>query len=300
MHGISVIIPNFNRGHLLDIILPSIYNQNFDDYEILVIDDRSVDKTKKIVEGHQEICDKIEYIKIEKSKIKIDERYRPLLKGDISSGFINANYPLNIGIRRAKYDVVMLSNPEILFIQDILKKIYLFHRMREYPVWTSIHGYLRPKKDGAGFDTKMKYSLMALEEFKALKLYRDMFFVCEKLKNYAKIVEWAERWEYEKVYFPQPYCASITKEPLVTLRGFDESHYGWGAGDLELLSRCRDFGVKIENFTTDEPVWVHLGHELQPCQGSQYNEQIMSEKLKNPSSEPIERNIRNDENWGVI
>ena len=47
---VSIIIPIFNRAHLIGETLNSIIKQTYSNWEVLVIDDRSTDKTKKVVE----------------------------------------------------------------------------------------------------------------------------------------------------------------------------------------------------------------------------------------------------------
>jgi len=44
-HKVSVIIPNYNRKRYLERLLPSIANQTFVDYEVIIIDDFSPDKS---------------------------------------------------------------------------------------------------------------------------------------------------------------------------------------------------------------------------------------------------------------
>src|SRR4051812_34618619 len=46
---ISVIIPCFNYGHLIDETLISIFNQTYQNFEIIVVDDGSTDNTEEIV-----------------------------------------------------------------------------------------------------------------------------------------------------------------------------------------------------------------------------------------------------------
>ncbi len=46
---VSVIIPTFNRAHLLDKTLDSVLSQTFKDFEIIVIDDASVDGTQDLL-----------------------------------------------------------------------------------------------------------------------------------------------------------------------------------------------------------------------------------------------------------
>lgn len=49
----SIIIPTFNRSHVLGDALESIINQTFQDFEVFVVDDHSVDseETRRLVEG---------------------------------------------------------------------------------------------------------------------------------------------------------------------------------------------------------------------------------------------------------
>lgn len=49
MHQVSVIIPTYNRAHLLSRALTSALNQTFQDFEIIIVDDASTDDTDKLV-----------------------------------------------------------------------------------------------------------------------------------------------------------------------------------------------------------------------------------------------------------
>ncbi len=53
MKRFSVIIPTYNRCHLLWKTLISLQRQSYSDFEILVIDDGSIDKTKALVKEFQ-------------------------------------------------------------------------------------------------------------------------------------------------------------------------------------------------------------------------------------------------------
>ena len=52
---ISVIIPTYNRAHLLPITLQSVLAQTYNDYEIIVIDDGSKDNTAQIMTKYPKV-----------------------------------------------------------------------------------------------------------------------------------------------------------------------------------------------------------------------------------------------------
>ena len=56
----SVIIPTYNRGHLIGRSIKSVLDQTFEEFEIIVIDDGSTDNTKEIVDSYRN--PKIKYI----------------------------------------------------------------------------------------------------------------------------------------------------------------------------------------------------------------------------------------------
>jgi len=61
MNKVSVVIPNYNRKRDLERLLPSIASQTFDDYEVIIIDDSSPDKSavqyiKDFITNHKNMC----------------------------------------------------------------------------------------------------------------------------------------------------------------------------------------------------------------------------------------------------
>ncbi len=50
----SIIIPTYNRSHLIGKTLESLVRQEFKDFEIIVVDDGGTDNTKEVVEGFKD------------------------------------------------------------------------------------------------------------------------------------------------------------------------------------------------------------------------------------------------------
>lgn len=65
---VSVIIPTYNRVHLLRRAIQSVLNQTYQDFEIIIIDDGSIDNTEEVVKKFQEQDKRVRYIKHEENK----------------------------------------------------------------------------------------------------------------------------------------------------------------------------------------------------------------------------------------
>ncbi len=59
---VSVIIPTYNRAHLLPRTIESVLSQTLKDFELIIIDDGSTDNTREVVENFQKKDKRIRYI----------------------------------------------------------------------------------------------------------------------------------------------------------------------------------------------------------------------------------------------
>jgi len=65
---VSVIIPTYNRAHLVGRAIQSVLNQTYQDFEIIVVDDGSADNTKEVIKKFQEQDKRVKYIRHEKNR----------------------------------------------------------------------------------------------------------------------------------------------------------------------------------------------------------------------------------------
>ena len=97
---ISVIIPSYNHEKYIDRCIESVLNQTFHDFELIIIDDASEDKSWEIIKSFT------------------DKRIRSL---KLSSNH-GADYVQNKGIELARYDYVGILNSDDCFSENRLAK----------------------------------------------------------------------------------------------------------------------------------------------------------------------------------
>lgn len=97
---VSIIIPTYNRAHLIERSIRSILNQTYEDFELLIVDDGSTDNTKEVVEGIGDV--RIRYISCA-----------------TNGGAAKAR---NVGIAEAKYDYIAFQDSDDEWHPDKLEK----------------------------------------------------------------------------------------------------------------------------------------------------------------------------------
>jgi len=65
---VSVIIPTYNRAHLVGRAIQSVLNQTYQDFELIVVDDGSKDSTEKVIKEFQQKDNRIIYLKHDQNK----------------------------------------------------------------------------------------------------------------------------------------------------------------------------------------------------------------------------------------
>ncbi len=72
----SVLMPTYNRAHLLPLAIKSVLRQSFEDFEIIVSNGGSTDDTKDVVAGFN--APRIRYVESE-TRLKIGDNYQNAL-----------------------------------------------------------------------------------------------------------------------------------------------------------------------------------------------------------------------------
>jgi len=111
---ISIISPVYNRGKYLFRFIKSLQNQNFNEIEIILIDDCSIDNTTTLIKNYKEFDKRIILIKNNKNKGTFASR--------------------NIGILKSKGEYLMFPDPDDILEQGCLKYFYNLAKKNDYEV----------------------------------------------------------------------------------------------------------------------------------------------------------------------
>lgn len=98
--GVSVVIPTYNRAHLLHRSIQSVLNQTYNRFELLIVDDCSTDNTEEVVKAFDD--SRIKYIRCE-----------------TNGGAAAAR---NRGILEAKYDWIAFLDSDDVWREEKLEK----------------------------------------------------------------------------------------------------------------------------------------------------------------------------------
>ena len=109
---VSIVSPIYNRGKYLHRFIASIQNQNFKEFEIIIIDDASTDNTNSLIKKYQEVDKRIILIHNKKNKGTFASR--------------------NIGSLKSKGQYIMLPDPDDILSQDCLFFFYNLAKKNDY------------------------------------------------------------------------------------------------------------------------------------------------------------------------
>ena len=97
---VSIIIPTYNRAHIIKNAIDSVLSQTYPWFEIIIVDDGSTDNTREVIESFK------------------DERIRYYYAG-LNQG---ASAARNYGLKKAQYDFIAFEDSDDIWYADKLEK----------------------------------------------------------------------------------------------------------------------------------------------------------------------------------
>jgi glycosyltransferase involved in cell wall biosynthesis len=159
---ISVIIPTYNREKVLPRAVKSVLNQTFKDFEILVVDDGSIDNTQEVVEDLQKKDRRIRYF-----------RYTPNQGGNVAR---------NLGIKKAYGRYITFLDSDDEYYKNNLERRYKVSQnlSSSYQVIfnqcvkkTSLGNKVLPKRGFVEGESAIRYLFLKRNEIQTNLLFID-------------------------------------------------------------------------------------------------------------------------------
>lgn len=137
---VSIIIPTFNRSHIIDETLDSVLAQTYKNWECIIIDDQSTDNTNDVI---------AKYI-LKDFRFQFYDRPLKVLKG--------ANACRNYGIDKSKGEyIIFLDSDDLLKTDCLEKRVNTFADNPDYDILVFSMGHFTNLNDCAIDNTRRIY-----------------------------------------------------------------------------------------------------------------------------------------------
>ena len=179
---VSVIIPTYNRANFLKEAIDSVLNQDYKNFELIVVDDGSTDETASVLKGYY---DKIKYIRIPHQGVS---RAR------------------NVGIEQAKGGLIAFLDSDDLWMPKKLSiQVEFFKKhldalvCQTEEIWIRNGRRVNPKKyhikpSGMIFEQCLKRCMVSTSSvmvrrslFESIGVFDESFYVCEDYEIWLRV-----------------------------------------------------------------------------------------------------------------
>jgi glycosyltransferase involved in cell wall biosynthesis len=176
----SIIIPTYNRAHLISKAIDSVIAQTFENWELIIVDDGSTDNTKELILSYQEKDARIQYLYQENAE---------------------RSAARNNGIKRAKGQYICFLDSDDYYLKERLKGLYDFIQTEKEPkqfYYTAItydyNGRLKVRPERMrGKENVFEFIVQAIIGTPQVVLSKDI--ICkEKFNSKWRIGEDMELW----------------------------------------------------------------------------------------------------------
>jgi Glycosyl transferase family 2 len=233
---VSIVMVTSNRQHLLWRSLYRYANQDFADFEIIVVDDDSKDDTFPLCDEFAKVLD-LKYIRVVKRK----------------EGWRDCAMNINLGLRAAQGEVIIATHPEVI-PGDSAVRLHYENRAPMRYVASKIY-YLTPENqeriDMIGWSHKgTVLHLRRLPDFYNLgsaEIRGNLDYTHEATD---RLTNW-ESWVY----------GSMTRETWKFFGGLQEQPE-WGSVDVDFMTRRHMLGIQTHTLMDENSICAHQNHDV--------------------------------------
>lgn len=255
---VSVIIPTFNRAHILSRAIDSVFKQTYKNYELIVIDDGSSDNTEKLFDNYFE-----SFVNEELNKYEFKES-----RSDFNTILESKEQPLNLNfLKNIKYKIYIYCSASSL--ED---KIIYIKLLKNYGVSKARNiGIKLAKGELISFlDSDDEWLPLKLEK-QVSCFQKTNFNLCHSdetwIRNSKKVNQMKKHQKFGGFIFHKclPLCVISPSAVMIHKRVFDEIGYF-----DETLKICEDYDLWLRicaryevNYIDEQLIIKYGGHSDQ-------------------------------------
>ncbi|MFN4198862.1 MAG: glycosyltransferase family 2 protein [Flavobacterium sp.] len=243
---ISIIIPTFNRAHLIGETLDSVLAQTYPHWECLVIDDGSADGTADVVQDYVKSDSRFQYYKRPEDRPK------------------GANVCRNYGFELSQGDFINWFDDDDIMLPDFLKsKVFHFEDQLQFVICSGffVDEQLQKYEEITFFQTSNLFRDYVLWNLKILTpgvLFRKSYLVKNHL--FATYVKRGQETEFfSRIFFPvKPTEYKIIQEYLFLYRRHPLSKSGRNQSYNPSYLESK-YSINFDNFNRGDSIgdsWV--------------------------------------------
>jgi len=259
----SLILPCFNRAKLLDIGLFSIskYSTKIP-YEVIVINDGIIDETEEVCNKYKKLLDIKYYFSGQRNIDKVKSRVPA--------------YAINIGVKKATGDIIVLSSPEVYHLNQALN--YLFaHLLKKDNIMTTVKMvHFDDSNEITDNLLKNKKNTLSGEVISELNF--------DKIKGKEAVT--------------MPFLLAFYKKHFMNIRGYDEDFIGYACDDNDFMDRMKKYGLRLQKTDGEILHLYHQGTNISPLAKPDNPEWLYNYNLYKSRQDIIKRNENRE--WGVL
>lgn len=193
----SICIPTLNEEKYVGGILGCLTKQTFKDFEVIVVDGNSEDKTKDVVLGFKD---------------KLDIKFMECPKRGVSG-------QRNYAAKNSNNDYIFFFDADVMIDDDFIERIKGHLEKHDIDILTSWNKPLSSRVDDELL--YLFYNFFALELIKKISPGAIGTFICVKRKSFEKIggfkenINFAEDYDLVKRFFKSGFHYVLLKKPQI-------------------------------------------------------------------------------------
>lgn len=223
LHMVSVIIPLFNAALYIGSTIKSLLKQTYRDFELILVDDGSTDKTVGLIEKYAKMDSRIVIIKKENSGVS-DAR--------------------NLGVLHAKGEYIIFFDGD-----DIIAPCTLEHMVQSIEEATLV--YVGSENVTSRMIGRWKWNILSLQQHQKVFSGHDMFCLLYDNKGYNRIKGFFWGMLIPKVYFDKMKVEIYTDKERLPVTFFEDVHltyrFFWNAEKVAFLNQTYVLHRLVDN-----------------------------------------------------